>query len=167
MGLPLWLWLTPNPNLTMVIADTMAVDTMVDTADTTVTVTSASVPLMLSPRPSPKLRPPLSLNPRLRLMPMLGATTVIPVTMVDTTVIPDTDTDTVIIITASVPLNPNLTTDTDTVDTDMAVTDTMVNFAQTDQVTRISNPKIRPEQKNYLIAKLPSFSLPCKSKRTE
>merc|ERR1712122_244844 len=111
--------------------------------------------------------PPLSLNPRLRLMPM----------MVDTTVIPDTDTDMVIIITASVPLNPNLTTDTDTADTtavdtdtvvtDMAVTDTMVNFAQTDQVTRISNPKIRPEQKNYLIAKFPSFSLPCKSKRTE
>merc|ERR1711976_911100 len=144
----------------------------VDTADTTVIVTTASVPLMLSPRPSPKLRPPLSLNPRLRLMPMLGATTVIPVTMVDTTVIPDTDTVTVIIITASVPLNPNLTTDTDTADTtavvtDMAVTDTMVNFAQTDQVTRISNPKIRPEQKNYLIAKFPSFSLPCKSKRTE
>merc|ERR1711976_648821 len=155
----------------------MAADTMVDTADTTVIVTTASVPLMLSPRPSPKLRPPLSLNPRLRLMPMLGATTVIPVTMVDTTVIPDTDTDTVIIITASVPLNPNLTTDTadttavdtdtDTVVTDTAVTDTMVNFAQTDQVTRISNPKIRPEQKNYLIAKFPSFSLPCKSKRTE
>merc|ERR1712044_34428 len=144
----------------------MAVDTMVDTADTTVIVTTASVPLMLSPRPSP----------RLRLMPMLGATTVIPVTMVDTTVIPDTDTDTAIIITASVPLNPNLTTDTDTADTmavdtdtdtvvtDMAVTDTMVNFAQTDQVTRISNPKIRPEQKNYLIAKLPSFSLPVSQK---
>merc|ERR1712011_74637 len=58
--------------------------------------------------------------------------------------------DTVIIITASVPLNPNLTTDTDTVVTDMAVTDTMVNFAQTDQVTRISNPKIRPEQKKII-----------------
>merc|ERR1712026_634796 len=96
----------------------------------------------------------------LRLMPMLGATTVIPVTIVDTTVI---------IITASVPLNPNLTTDTDTADTTAVDTDTdtMVNFAQTDQVTRISNPKIRPEQKNYLIAKFPSFSLPCKSKRTE
>merc|ERR1712047_114029 len=63
-------------------------------------------------------------------------------TMVDTTVIPDT------VITASVPLNPKLTTDTadttvvdttvDTVDTDMAVMVIMVNFAQ-DQVTRISN----------------------------
>merc|ERR1712044_110397 len=155
-----------------VIADTMAVDTMVDTADTTVIVTTASVPLMLSPRPSPKLRPPLSLNPRLRLTPMLGATTVIPVTMVDTTVIPDTDTDTVIIITASVPLNPNLITDTDTADTtavdtdtdtvvtDMAVTDTMVNFAQTDQVTRISNPKIRPEQKKLSHCKIPFFFSP-------
>merc|ERR1712026_402027 len=102
-----------------------------------------------------KLRPPLSLNPRLRLMPMLGATTVIPVTIVDTTVIPDTDTDTVIIITASVPLNPNLTTDTDT-----AVTDTMVNFAQTDQVTRISNPKIRPEQKKLSHCKIPFFFSP-------
>merc|ERR1712026_132962 len=119
-----------------------------------------------------KLRPPLSLNPRLRLMPMLGATTVIPVTMVDTTVIPDTDTDTVIIITASVPLNPNLTTNTDTADTtavdtdtdtvvtDMAVTDTMVNFAQTDQVTRISNPKIRPEQKKLSHCKIPFFFSP-------
>merc|ERR1712026_440543 len=99
----------------------------------------------------------------LRLMPMLGATTVIPVTIVDTTVI---------IITASVPLNPNLTTDTDTADTtavdtdtdtvvtDMAVTDTMVNFAQTDQVTRISNPKIRPEQKKLSHCKIPFFFSP-------
>merc|ERR1711963_1286137 len=112
-------------------------DTMVDTADTTVTVTTASVPLMLSPRPSPRLRPPLSLNPRLRLMPMLGATT-------------DTDTaDTTAV-----------DTDTDTVVTDMAVTDTMVNFAQTDQVTRISNPKIRPEQKKLSHCKIPFFFSP-------
>merc|ERR1719210_304360 len=76
------------------------------------------------------------------LMPMLGATTVIPGTMVDTTVIPAMDTD------------------TDTVVTDMAVTDTMVNFAQTDQVTRISNPKIRPEQKKLSHCKIPFFFSP-------
>merc|ERR1712113_992745 len=81
-------------------------------------------------------------------------------TMVDTTVIPDMVIT--VIITASVPLNPKLTTDTadtdtvvdttvDTVDTDMAVMVIMVNFAQ-DQVTRISNNsrKSGPKKKKIL-----------------
>merc|ERR1712111_302417 len=77
-------------------------------------------------------------------------------TMVDTTVIPDTVIT--VIITASVPLNPKLTTDTadttvvdTTVDTDMAVMVIMVNFAQ-DQVTRISNTprKSGPKKKKIL-----------------
>merc|ERR1712012_1488003 len=99
---------------------------------------------MLSPRPNPRLRPPLSPRPNPRLMPRPDTTD---------TVIPDTVTDTD--TSASVPLTPKLTTvmdtdantdtvDTDTVDTvvtDTAVMVTMVNFAQSDQVTRISKPR--------------------------
>merc|ERR1711863_211014 len=83
------------------VVDTMAVDTdTVDTVDTTV----ASAPLMLRPRP------PLSLNPKLMLMPTTD-TTVIPDTTVATT---DTAvlTHTVDTTVASAPLrlNPNLIT---------------------------------------------------------
>merc|ERR1712025_946012 len=84
-----------------------------------------------------------------------------PTTDTDTAVLMDTMVDTTVIITASVPLNPKLTTDTadttvvdttvDTVDTDMAVMVIMVNFAQ-DQVTRISNTprKSGPKKKKIL-----------------
>merc|ERR1711983_92001 len=96
---------------------------------------------------------------KLKPMPMPTTdtdTAVLMDTMVDTTVIPDTVIT--VIIMASVPLNPKLTTDTadttvvdttvDTVDTDMVI---MVNFAQ-DQVTRISNNsrKSGPKKKKIL-----------------
>merc|ERR1712062_789193 len=105
------------------------------------------------------------------------------VLMVDTTVIPDT-VMLMVIITASVPLNPKPTditvadtdtvtaVDTDTVDTDMAVMVViMVNFAQ-DQVTRISKTprKSGPKKKKTFLSsprKIPFFFLSCKSKRTE
>merc|ERR1712141_269961 len=86
-------------------------------------------------------------------------------TMVDTTVIPDTVI--MVIITASVPLNPKPTTDTadttvvdTTVDTDMAVMVIMVNFAQ-DQVTRISNNprKSGPKKKILFNLQPPQNSL--------
>merc|ERR1739848_46331 len=120
------------------VVDTMAVDTdTVDTVDTTV----ASAPLMLSPR----LRPLLSLNPKLMLMPTTD-TTVIPHTTVATT---DTAvlTHTVDTTVASAPLrlNPNLITVTamdtavdTTVDTEAttAVVTTGDKMFIQDQVTR-------------------------------
>merc|ERR1712141_789714 len=148
------------------------------------TDTTASVPLMLNPKQSPKLKPPLLPNPK--LMPMPTTATDIPdtdtVLMGDTTVIPDT-VMLMVIITASDPLNPKPTditvadtdtvtaVDTDTVDTDMAVMVIMVNFAQ-DQVTRISKTprKSGPKKKNTFLSsprKIPFFFLSCKSKRTE
>merc|ERR1711974_55002 len=91
---------------------------MGDTVDTT----EASVPLMLSPR----LMPPLSLNPKLKPMPTTAMVTPDTVmAMPDTAMATPTLTDTVT-TEASVPLKPSPTTDTvdTTVDTTAVDTDT-------------------------------------------
>merc|ERR1711902_280715 len=82
--------------------------------------------------PNPKPKPPLLLNPKLKLMPML-TTVMVDTTAVDTVV----DTDTVT-ITARDLLNPNPTTmadmdmavDTDTVDTVDTVMAVMVTTVE-------------------------------------
>merc|ERR1712029_412859 len=84
---------------------------MVDTVDTD-TTEARGLP-MLNPRLKPLLMPP----PKLKL-PLLTDTT-------DTVVLTDTtDMDTVVLARDPQRLNPSLTTDMDTVDTDMVVTDT-------------------------------------------
>merc|ERR1712176_1422044 len=111
----------------------MAVDTVM--VDTVMAVDTTVERDLLMPKPKPK--PPLLLNPKLKLMPML-TTVMVDTTAVDTvldTAMVDTDT---VIITARDLLNPNPTTmadmdmavDTDTVDTVDTVMAVMVTTVE-------------------------------------
>merc|ERR1712061_751327 len=99
---------------------------MGDTVDTDTVTTEASVPLMLSPR----LMPPLSLNPKLKPMPTTAMVTPDTVmAMPDTAMATPTLTDTPTTTSARGLLNPKLTTDTvDTEATATDVTDTTVKL---------------------------------------
>merc|ERR1719510_1546687 len=76
-----------------------------DTVDTDMVTTEARGPLM----PNPRLKPLLSLNPKLRLMPLPGEDTTVDITDTDTMAV---DMDTMV----------------DTVDTDTAVDTSMVEL---------------------------------------
>merc|ERR1712217_175841 len=112
---PLWHVLLLSPSLRPTVDITDTVDT--DIVDTdTVDTTEERGPLM----PSPRLKLPPLLHPKLKLK--LNPTT--DTDTVDTMVVPTDTTDTVIL--AKGPLKPNLslTTDTDTVDTMVDTVDT-------------------------------------------
>merc|ERR1712217_940705 len=112
---PLWHVLLLSPSLRPTVDITDTVDT--DIVDTdTVDTTEERGPLM----PSPRLKLPPMLHPKLKLR--LNPTT--DTDAVDTMVVPTDTTDTVIL--AKGPLKPNLslTTDTDTVDTMVDTVDT-------------------------------------------
>merc|ERR1712217_482177 len=112
---PLWHVLLLSPSLRPTVDITDTVDT--DIVDTdTVDTTEERGPLM----PSPRLKLPPLLHPKLKLR--LNPTT--DTDTVDTMVVPTDTTDTVIL--AKGPLKPNLslTTDTDTVDTMVDTVDT-------------------------------------------